>query len=254
MSEKGDLRGQTIVFTGQPKSNEALLEVERLGGNVKVFPLIQTREVMFQDEVFINKLESFDWMIFTSQNAVAAFKDKLIRHEVVLDGLKSKIAAVGSKTAEALEKLGVTVSFMPTTFSADVFIQQFPRVASDTERCLFVKGSLAKATIKEGISQPVEEWTVYETFPDVKTANELLIYVERHHDIMIAFASPSAVEVFNREIASTTGWDGIKTAAIGHVTAAALERYGAKVHVQPEKYTWLELVKQIVRWKEDTQK
>ncbi|HLG26952.1 MAG TPA: uroporphyrinogen-III synthase, partial [Paenisporosarcina sp.] len=65
MSKKGDLRGQTIVFTGQPKSSEAFLEVERLGGKVQAFPLIRTQELTNQDDNFITKLSSYDWLIFT---------------------------------------------------------------------------------------------------------------------------------------------------------------------------------------------
>ena len=49
MSKKGDLQGQTIVFTGQPKSYEAFLEVTRLGGEFISFPLIRTQELTFQD-------------------------------------------------------------------------------------------------------------------------------------------------------------------------------------------------------------
>ena len=253
MSEKDDLRGQTIVFTGHPKSNEALLEVERLGGKVKVFPLIQTQEITSQDEIVLAKLNTYDWLIFTSQNAVMAFEQKLKRHKVNRDSLKSKVAAVGSKTAEALQKSGFQVLFTPTIFSADVFVQQFPKVTNHLETCLFVKGSLAKATITIGLPQQVDEWTVYETLPDANTAQELLTYVKQHHKLVIAFASPSAVEVFAREIASVTGWDRYRTAAIGHVTADALKTHEALVHVQPETYTWLALVQQIALRKDDLQ-
>ncbi len=250
MSKECDLRGQTIVFTGQPRTNEALLEVERMGGRSQIFPLIQTHEVTTQDETFIAELRSYDWLIFTSQNAVAAFEQKLVRHNVRINHLPCKIAAVGSKTAEAIQKVGFRVSFMPTIYSADVFIQQFPMASSRSERCLFIKGSLAKKTIKEGLVQSVDEWTVYETLPDVKTAIELLPYIEQHANSIVIFASPSAVEVYAREIAPTTGWNRITTAAIGHVTAAALEKHGAPVHIQPKTYTYLALIKKIAQWKE----
>jgi len=252
MSKKSDLRGQTIVFTGQPRSNEALLEVARLGGQSKVFPLIQTQEVNIQDEKFISKLGDYDWLIITSQNAVSAFEQKLARHNIRIDYLSCKIAAVGSKTAEAIQKLGLSVSFTPTIYSADVFIQQFPMIASQSETCLFIKGSLAKKTIKDGLTQSVDEWTVYETLQDVKTAKELLTYLQQHANNIVTFASPSAVEVYSNEIVPTTGWKGITTAAIGHVTAAALEKHGAPVHIQPRTYTYLALIKKIVQWKEDS--
>ena len=254
MSNKADLQGRTIVFTGQPKSNDALLEVERLGGESKVFPLIRTQEITSQDDSFIAKLGTYDWLIFTSQNAVSAFVQKLWRHDVRMEAIQCKVAAVGSKTADALRSAGLKVVFTPTTYSADVFVQQFPQALKPSETCLFIKGTLAKATITNGISQHVEDWTVYETLPNVENAKELSSYIQQQANAIIAFASPSAVDVFAREVAPIISWDKLKTAAIGHVTAAALEKNGAKVHVQPETYTWLALVQQIAKWKDDSLK
>lgn len=251
MSKKGDLQGQTIVFTGQPKSSEAFLEVEKLGGKVEAFPLIRTQELTDQDDSFITTLTSYDWLIFTSQNAVFAFEAKLSRHNVTIDKLSCKIAAVGKNTAAALEKMGFSVSFIPTTYSADEFVQQFSQVSDQSDHCLFLRGSLAKATIKIGLSQHVDEWTVYETLPDVYNATRLSTYISEHPNVIVAFASPSSVNIYATEIAREIGWKQIKIAAIGHVTAAALLNHGAPVHVQATTYTWLALVQEIAHWKDD---
>lgn len=251
MSKKGDLQGQTIVFTGQPKSNEAFLEVEKLGGIVKAFPLIRTEEITHQDESYLSKLHEYDWLIFTSQNAVKAFDHKLSRFHIQVDLVTCKIAAVGSKTARALEKIGFRVSFTPSIFSADEFVRQFPLVSSKSEVCLFLRGSLAKPTIKEGLEHQVDEWTVYETLQDTNNASDLVTYLTKQSDVFVAFASPSAVDVFAREVAPLTSWDTIKIAAIGHITANALKKYEAPVHVQPSTYTWLALIQEIAKWKDD---
>jgi uroporphyrinogen-III synthase len=251
MSKKGDLRGQTIVFTGQPKSSEAFLEVERLGGKVQAFPLIRTQELTDQDDTFITKLPSYDWLIFTSQNAVSAFEQKLTRHMVSVDNLTCKIAAVGKNTARALEKMGFHVSFTPTTYSADEFVQQFSQVSNQSDHCLFLRGSLAKATIRTGLGQQVDEWTVYETLPDIDNATLLSTYITEHPNVFVAFASPSSVNIYATEIAREIGWKQIKIAAIGHVTAAALLNHGVPVHVQATTYTWLALVQEIANWKDD---
>lgn len=251
MSKNGDLQGQTIVFTGQPKSNEAFLEVERLGGKVKTFPLIRIEEITQQDETFLSKLHVYDWLIFTSQNAVKAFEHKLSRFDIQVDHVTCKIAAVGSKTARALEKIGFRVLFIPSIFSADEFVRQFPLVSSKSDVCLFLRGSLAKPTIKEGLKHQVDEWTVYETLPDSNNARELANYLTKHLDVFVAFASPSAVDVFAREVAPLTSWKTIKIAAIGHITANALKKYDAPVHVQPSTYTWLALIQEIAKWKDD---
>ncbi|WP_019412724.1 uroporphyrinogen-III synthase [Paenisporosarcina sp. TG20] len=254
MSKNIDLQGQTIVFTGQPKSDEAFREVERLGGKVEVFPLISTREDTHQDEDFIKKVSAYDWLIFTSQNAVFAFKQKLTRNEISADSFTCKIAAVGSRTAQALEEIGFRVAFIPTTYSATDFVQQFPKVTSQSESCLFLRGSLAKATIKEGLTQQVDEWTVYETHPNMDNVKRLLAYLMQNPNSTVAFASPSSVDIFASYIAPTTGWTQIKIAAIGQVTAAEVESYGAHVHVQSKIYTWFGLVQEIAYRKDDLSK
>ncbi|QBP40747.1 uroporphyrinogen-III synthase [Paenisporosarcina antarctica] len=254
MSKKGDLQGQTIVFTGHPKSPEAFLEVERLGGKVKAFPLIKTGEVSHQDDLFMNSLNSYDWLIFTSQNAVIVFEQKLARYGVIIANFKFKVAAVGSRTAHALEKIGLHVTFIPTTYSADEFVEQFKQVSSPEQSCLFLRGSLAKATIKQGLSQQVDEWTVYETLPDINNAKELSAYIAQYPNVFVAFASPSSVHIFARDIAPNTGWAKINIAAIGYVTAAALKSHGVTVHAQSSTYTWLALVQEIANWKDDSQK
>ncbi|MFX3674568.1 MAG: uroporphyrinogen-III synthase [Paenisporosarcina sp.] len=251
MSNKVDLQGQTIVFTGQPKSNEALLEVERLGGEVKIFPLNQTQEVTSQDEFFMTRLHSYEWLIFTSQNAVSSFSRKIESFHLDIKDINMKIAAVGIKTANAIEALGLHVSFMPTIYSADAFVEQFPKGMNSQETCLFVRGSLAKATIKEGLGQHVDEWTVYETLPDLINSRRLSTYISQHPNIFIAFASPSAVEIYARDVAPIVGWNHSKIAAIGHVTAASLKNHGIPVHVLPATYTWLALIQEIANWKEE---
>jgi uroporphyrinogen-III synthase len=251
MSKIGDLRGQTIVFTGQPKSSEAFLEVERLGGKVEAFPLIRTQELTDQDDIFMSTLSSYDWLIFTSQNAVSALEHKLNRHKFAANTLTCKIAAVGKNTAHALEKIGFHVSFTPTTYSADEFVQQFPQVSNQPDSCLFLRGSLARATIKAGLSQQVDEWTVYETLPDIDNATRLSTYISQHPNVFVAFASPSSVNIYATEIAREIDWNQIKIAAIGHVTAAALQKHGAPVHVQATTYTWLALVQEIANWKDE---
>ena len=227
------------------------MEVERFGGSAKVFPLIQTRETIVQDQEFIKKIQQYEWLIFTSQNAVSAFYSKVKRHDLDLNSINSRIAAVGIKTSAFLEALGLKVDFMPSVYSADVFVREFPAVSKHSEKCLFLRGSLAKPTIKAGLIQQVDEWTVYETLPDVQTAGELAGFLAENRKAIIAFASPSAVKVFSEHVAPAVGWEAIKTAAIGHITAEALRKHGAQVHVLPKVYTWLALVQEIAKWKDD---
>ena len=245
------LRGKTIVLTGSNKTTSVKQFIEENGGTCAVFPLIDTRELHAADDVHkLANLNTYNWLIFTSQNAVQVFIEKCQRIGINMQELPCKIASVGAKTTELLNKHGMFVHFEPSIFSADVFIQEFPNVSTATESKLFVRGSLAKPTIREGVPNVVE-WTVYETVTNessVKPLTELLI----KQQAIVIFASPSAVAVFNQYIAPIVGWSTIRAAAIGHITAVALRDVGVDVYVQPKTYTMQAVVEEIILLEESS--
>lgn len=235
------LKGQTIVLTGTKKTQTVHDQITAHGGQAVLFPLITTQQVTTDQGRY--DVSTYDWLIFTSQNAVDGFLTQY-KGEVT-----AKVAAVGEKTKQALEEAGIAVHFMPTIYSADVFIKEFPSVVTGKPRCLFIRGSHAKPTIREGLPYKVDEWTVYETV--VQTAYiEPFISCIRHNDVTVIFASPSAVEVFHTYIAPTVGWDSVRVAAIGHVTAAALRQHSVTVAIQPQVYTMQAVVDEIIQLEE----
>ncbi|MET0785402.1 MAG: uroporphyrinogen-III synthase [Paenisporosarcina sp.] len=249
MFKKGDLQGQTIVFSSLPKSNEPFKLVEGLGGKVACFPLIRITESTTQDKEYISRLSSYDWLIFTSQNAVDMFDEKLKRCGMSIRELSLKVAAVGTKTASALEGIGLHVSFIPTIYSAETFVEEFPIHLKPTDRCLFLKGSLAKKTIKDGLKH-VDEWTVYETKPNVINTEVFAAYLKDNPSVFVTFASPSAVRVFSQHVSSQVNLPTLKFAAIGDITANSLKVHDLPVHVQAKPYTYLALIDEIAKWKD----
>ena len=239
------LRGKTIVLTGSNKTTSVKQFIEDNGGICAVFSLIDTRERQSGDDAHkLTILNTYDWLIFTSQNAVQTFVEKCQRSGLNVQTLTCKIASVGTKTTELLYEFGLPVHFEPSIFSADVFIQEFPSVSTATESKLFLRGSLAKPTIREGLPN-VDEWTVYETVTNESSIKPLAEYLMQHQAIVI-FASPSAVAVFNQYIAPIVGWSTIRVAAIGHITAIALRNLGVDVYVQPKTYTMQAVVEEII--------
>lgn len=251
MRDRQPLLAETVIFTGTPKSQDVFELVKHYGGTPVSLPLIQVAELVEQtDELRLNACPMYDWLIFTSQSAVAAFGAKLIRHGVSSESILAKIAAVGTRTAEALEKIGFSVDFIPTVFSADTFVKEFNPAETDIRRILFLRGSIAGVTIKEEIPFEVDEWTVYTTERANDSIDSLVNLVQQQQQLSVLFASPSAVEVFAEEVAPRTGWSGFTIGAIGHVTEKALLEAGAAVHVRPDTYTLMDLVEKLARRKE----
>ena len=75
--------------------------------------------------------------------------------------------------------------------------------------------------------------------------------IQTNCHVSVLFASPSAVDVFHRQVASHIGWDGYTVCAIGHVTEKALTSVGANVNVRPTEYTLDALIKALAKRKEE---
>lgn len=225
--EKPLLGGETIVFTGSREPAEAVRHAHSLGAETLYLPLVTTSIRQSEKPDF----NSYDWLIFTSRTSAQAFCQL---HETV----GAKIAAVGDQTAAVLRQHGYTPDFIPQIFSADHFIQEFPSIAGQA-KCLFIKGSLAKNTIAS-MPMQVDEWTVYDTVLNMENAEKLVLL----KDIIILFASPSAVSAYRQ---AGGDWSSIRTAAIGHVTKKAIAENGGTVDFTPEKYTYIEVINEIAK-------
>lgn len=236
------LLGKTLIITGSAVVRSVEQLIEQHDGKVYNYPLIETVEkVSKEDEFYFHELPAYQWLIFTSQNAVKSFIDKCIRLVQTVPATM-KIAAVGEKTAALLQEHGYEIHFMPTVYSADVFVKEFSMEPG--ERALFVRGSMAKKTIHEGTG--ADEWTVYETRPCTKYLSLLIqcLLTEKHP--IVIFASPSAVDIYAEHIVPQVDWQNVKFASIGHVTTAALEKYGVQPMVQPKIYTMQAVIEQLI--------
>ncbi|MEK5232746.1 uroporphyrinogen-III synthase [Lysinibacillus sp. FSL K6-0232] len=242
------LKGKTILLTGTAKTTSIIDDITALGGHAVMAPLIETCERINSDDAeYIKLAQQLDWLIFTSQNAVDAFANKIQRHQLNIQAIQGKIAAIGTKTTAALEQLGFQVSFMPSVFSADIFIKEFPSVAGSKPTCLFIRGAKAKRTLKDGLPFAIQEWTVYETVERHDQQAVIMNCLQHHQDVTVIFASPSAVDVYAKDVASQIGWGATRIAAIGHITEAALQQYGATVDIMPSVYTMEAVIEEIMK-------
>ena len=109
------LQGTRIVVT-RPESRPLAEVLESLGADVSIVPLIEIRPV--EDpralDAAVADLATYDWVVFTSVNGVAAVGERL-------NGIgKARVAAVGPITAESVRALGVEPSFVANRASADI--------------------------------------------------------------------------------------------------------------------------------------
>jgi uroporphyrinogen III methyltransferase/synthase len=186
----GPLAGRTVVATRSGQRASGLVgALEQAGAVVVQLPLTRTVEAGDGGEALraaAAALSSFDWAVFTSQNAV----DRLMG--AVRDA--RALAAVGPATADALRLAGVEPDLLPAEHSARGLVEEF---AEGGGRVLFPCANLAPDTIERGLEE--KGWTVerveaYRTVPAVAPDPALLDRVAGAD--AIAFAATSSVQAF----------------------------------------------------------
>src|SRR5690606_8604855 len=110
------LAGLRIAVTRTSDQASALVEqLEREGADVAAFPLIRIEPVLSAAELVDRLRRGWDWVVFTSANAVRMCALALeAQHATPRDVLsQARIAVVGPATAAAVRALGLEVAAMP---------------------------------------------------------------------------------------------------------------------------------------------
>src|SRR5690349_21671158 len=101
------LSGKRIVITRARKQAETLARsIEELGGEVIEFPTIEISppESFAEFDAAIDKLDTYQWVIFTSVNSVEPFLQRLSLRGKTTAALRAhRIGAIGAETAKRLE-------------------------------------------------------------------------------------------------------------------------------------------------------
>ncbi|MCS4531631.1 uroporphyrinogen-III synthase [Corynebacterium sp. ES2730-CONJ] len=128
--------------------------IEHHGMCALVVPMIAIKPTRDQQVLSKALQGAYEWVIFTSTNAVDACREALPLHGV-------KIAAVGVKTARALEELGQSVDVVPPAqhYNATGLLTIFPPFCAQgthqpqgAGRVLLPRGNLASPELPAGLT------------------------------------------------------------------------------------------------------
>ena len=206
------------------------------------FPVIQIRSIKNNIglERALSKLGCYDWIVFTSVNAVDVLFERF-SSLLLEEGLAVKFAAIGPKTSEALQARGITPDFVPDEYVAESILPGLGNVQG--KWVLLPRAEVARKALPEAIAEAggiPHEIAVYKTLP-VQPDPEGLSALKSGVD-WITFTSPSTVQNFI-EIVRQHKMDPFqlagkpKIACIGPITERAARDGGFQVDVVAKKYT-----------------
>jgi len=158
MTHGRPLEGKTVVVTRPREQAASLVEpLEHLGAEVLLAPTIRIVPRTLDDEivrVVVNDLAGYRLIIFTSANGVQVFLGYLTELGLPLASLDDAIvAAVGPKTASALEERGVTCDVVADDFVAEGLLDTLDKraVAPAGTRVLIPSARLARAVLPDAL-------------------------------------------------------------------------------------------------------
>jgi hydroxymethylbilane synthase len=193
--------------------------------------------------------EPFDWIVFTSQNAVDGFLSCPEGSTLVEE---ASIAAVGAATTHKLRKHGIDVALQPAKFSGAALGAEMRKHDLKGKRILFPHGDLARQALPDSLREAgaiVETLLVYRTV-SVNTIKALVLeQLSAGEFDALVFCSPSAVHSFVGLMGSRLeGLQGLTIASIGPTTAEAARQVGLAVQVEAEVSTIVGLIHQLERF------
>lgn len=242
------LQGQRVLITRAAVQAQSFVDlVQKLGGIAVRFPTIRTAAVPQNRalKAAIAQLDRYEWLIFTSGNAVKFFVQAAGGWPA---NATAQIACVGSKTADALAQHGLKPDAMPSEFTAAQIVAELGNVTG--KRILLPQSEIARPELAQALTAAgaaVEAIATYRTVPDMPS-DEAYEELEKGVDVA-TFTSPSTVENF-LYLSGRRGRDLLSQAMIaclGPTTAAAVNEAGFSVAVVPDAYTVEGMVAAIIK-------
>ena len=230
------LYGKRVVITRAARQSVELVEnLAKLGALPILLPLVafSAPEDYAPLDAALDRLEQFDWIIFTSENAVrAVVKRAGVRGNLRnVAGRRSRAAAVGPTTANAAERAGFFVDYQAQTHSGaalanelgeklrgqSVFLPRSDRANPDLPQLLRNYGA------------EVIEVVAYRTVTPVNLDEVKIAAIVNGEVEAILFFSPTAVEHFvgilgNEKLRELQ--KRLAITAVGPITANALHQSG----------------------------
>jgi len=163
------LFGRTVLVTRPAHQADSMVDqLAELGANVLVQPAIEIGPPgdWAPADAAIDGLGSFDWLVFSSANGVRFFLDRLAHHKLDLRALgRSRLAAIGPGTADALAEYRLRADVQPDEFRAESLAESLlPETAG--KRVLLLRASRGREVLAETLSAAgalVQQAVVYES-------------------------------------------------------------------------------------------
>lgn len=264
--EKKPLFGHRVVLTRDYTGDYDILD--ELGAEILEFPTIEIvpPESWTELDRCIERMDTYDWLVFTSANGFKYFFNRLLTLDRDMRDLKGvRICAIGAKTAEMVRKSALKVDLVPEEFNAEGLVHAFVEKAQDNGaeslkglRILLPRAETAREVFPERVRElggEIDTPAAYRAINPKIHTRRLERFLKEGKVTVVTFTSAATFTNLRESI----GEENLRLlkqatlAAIGPVTAKAVALAGLTVEIMPETATVKAMVDAIVAWARNRQ-
>ncbi|WNC31618.1 MULTISPECIES: uroporphyrinogen-III C-methyltransferase [unclassified Thermosynechococcus] len=255
-SAMSPLHGKTILVTrAAAQASDFTQQLTAAGATVLEMPTLEIVPPSSWQPLdqALAQLNTFDWLILTSHNAVSFFMERLQHHgkdSRTLAGLK--IAVVGEKTAQTLSSYGLVADFTPSEFVADALVAEFPEPVAGL-RFLFPRvekgGRPVLVETFTAAGAEVVEVPAYDSRCPQTVDAQVLGALQGGQVDMVTFTSSKTVKHFCQLVGAQAAelLQNVQIASIGPQTSQTCRELLGRVDTEATEHTLEGLLQALLR-------
>jgi uroporphyrinogen-III synthase len=240
-----------LITRTRHQASDLAAQLEALGATTVTIPTIEiVPPASFAAlDAALTCLRTYDWLVFTSPNAVEAFHRRAqLLH---LTQLPKHIAAIGPATLNAANAIGLTVDLVPPQYIGESLAEALLPEAPG-KSFLLVRAAEARDILPETLATAGATVTIAEAYrnqlpPDSIPALQQIFATEGSYPDAITFTSASTARNLCAllEAANLVLPPHITLASIGPVTSQALRDLGHEPTIEASEPTIAALVQAL---------
>jgi len=240
-----------LITRARGQASALATQLEALGATTILIPTIEIAPPCSYCamDAALASIRSFDWLIFTSGNAVQSFVDR--SRLLKLEPQAKRIAAIGSATAKAVVEAGMTVDLIPPQAIAESLAESL-RPHAENSNMLLVRAATARDILPETLTAAGASVTIAEAYRNIiptDSIEQLRTLFTANPPDAITFTSASTAQNLMAllEAASLQMPQGIVLASIGPITSQAMQDLNLKPTIEATEPNIPALIQALTR-------
>ena len=210
---------------------------------------IQTMDDSTELDASLKDALKYDWMVFSSANAVDVVFDRLGALQLDSRVLHSiKVAAIGPATRRRLLSHGIIADFMPASFVAEAAVGELGCLGVSGRRVLLPQAEIARDALRQGLAElgaSVDSISVYRTVTPKDTADRLRDILADGIDIATFTSSSTVSNLVELLKGNTSALKDATIACIGPITAERAAELGLSADIVATEHTIAGLIEAV---------